>query len=111
MAHHLLALATSAVHIPATPASITYTIIYKMYPEIFYPMAPRNSVPRICRRYHYQHNPPPSHPTEFAGELRRRLRGVEKRRGLWDKVKSVAWRFMRECMAFSANSMTLTRHS
>jgi hypothetical protein len=78
-----------------------------MYPEIFYPMAPRNSVPRICRRYHYQHNPPPSHPTEFAGELRRRLRGVDKRRGLWDKVKSVAWRLMRECISFSANSMTL----
>ena len=69
-------------------------------PEIFYQMAPCNSVPRVCRRYHYQHNPPPSQPTEFAAELRRRLRGVDKRRGFWDKVKSVAWRITCEYMSF-----------
>ena len=78
-----------------------------MYSEVFYPMAPRNSVPRICRHYHYQHLPPPEEPTNFMAELRRGLRGVD-RGGFWGKVKSAGWRLLRECLPFSAKTTMLT---
>jgi hypothetical protein len=70
-------------------------------------MAPRNSVPRICRHYHYRHLPPPEEPTRFMGELRRGLRGVDKG-GFWGKVKSAGWRILRGCLLFYAKITMLT---
>jgi hypothetical protein len=64
-----------------------------MYSETFFPMAARNSVPRICRRYHYQHDPPSSNPTEFMADLRRGLRVVDKP-SFWGKMKSAGWRVL-----------------
>jgi len=63
-------------------------------------MAARNPVPRIVRRYHFQHLPPPEDPTEFMEELRYGLRGVKRAQtGFLGKVKSVAWRFLRKCLS------------
>ena len=71
-----------------------------MFSETFYPMAARNPVPRIVRRYHFQHLPPPEDPTEFMEELRYGLRGVKRAQtGFLGKVKSVAWRFLRKCLS------------
>ncbi|KAI9507977.1 hypothetical protein F5148DRAFT_1284510 [Russula earlei] len=56
-------------------------------------MAAPNSVPRVYRRYHYQHLPPPTDPNTFMVELRRGLRGA-KRVSFWGTVKSVGWRFL-----------------
>ena len=63
-------------------------------------MAARNSVPRVCRRYHYQHDPPPSDPTAFMRELRRGLRVVDKD-GFWGKAKSAGWRALGAYPSFS----------
>ncbi|KAI0263855.1 hypothetical protein BC834DRAFT_971202 [Gloeopeniophorella convolvens] len=49
--------------------------------------------PKIVRRYHYQHAPPPSDPTEFMVELRRGLRGVQ-RPGFMGKIKAAGWRIL-----------------
>jgi len=72
-------------------------------------MAPRNSVPRICRRYHYQHDPPPSNPTAFMRELRRGLRVVDKG-GFWGKAKSAGWRVLGAYPSFSNNLNDPDKH-
>ena len=66
-----------------------------MFSETFFPMAAANSVPRIVRKYHYEHFPPPSDSTELTAELRRGLRAVPHG-GFWSKMKSVGWRLLRE---------------
>ena len=71
---------------------------------LFYPMAPAHSVPTIIRRYHYQHLPPPSNPTEFMSSLRHGLRGANEV-GLWGKLKGAGWRFLRECRVSSSQSV------
>lgn len=77
-----------------------------MSDDLFHPMAPAHSVPTIIRRYHYQHHPPPSDPTDFMSSLRRGLRGVNEV-GLWGKLKGAGWRFLREYRV-SASQRVLT---
>ena len=69
--------------------------LQKMVSETFFPMAAAGSVPRIVRKYHYEHFPPPSDSIELTAELRRGLRAVPHG-GFWSKVKSAGWRLLRE---------------
>ncbi|KAI0302344.1 hypothetical protein B0F90DRAFT_1667554 [Multifurca ochricompacta] len=59
----------------------------------FCPMVYSNCLPKIIRRYHHQHLPPPSDPAVFMLALRRGLRGAN-RPGFWRKLKSAGWRFL-----------------
>ena len=95
MALQLLAL-VSAAHFTATPYTYPHIhIISTMFSETFFPMAPSNAVPRVYRRYHYEHAEQPSESIELMADLRRGLRAVPKG-GFWSKVKSAGWRFLRE---------------
>ena len=82
-----------------------------MFSETFYPVAEPDSVPKVYRRYNYQHLPPPSDPAQLMPDLRRGLRGAEKAT-FWGKVKSIGRRLRRECSSnvhlFRAMSITLT---
>lgn len=94
MALQLLALA-SAAHTSATTCIYIHMSTVISPSEVFFPMASAYSVPRVPRRYHYEHAPPPSESVELMEDLRRGLRGVPKG-GFWSKVKSVGWRLLRE---------------
>ncbi|KAI0002209.1 hypothetical protein BJV74DRAFT_41026 [Russula compacta] len=65
-----------------------------MFSEIFYPVAEPDSVPKVYRRYNYQHLPPPSDPTQLMPDLRRGLRGAEKA-SFWGKMKNIGRRLRR----------------
>ncbi len=94
IALHLLA-PVSAAHITVTTCIYTHIHHLQMFSEVFSPMAPADSVPRVVRNYHYEHFPPPSDSVELTAELHRELRAVPHG-GFWGKVKSAGWRLLRE---------------
>jgi hypothetical protein len=85
----------SAAHITAPAFTTHINVISTMFSEVFFPMAAADSVPRVVRRYHYEHFPPPPDSIELAAELHRGLRAVSHG-GFWGKVKSAGWRLLRE---------------
>ena len=109
LAFLLLVLRTS----PLSPASLYTHTISTMFSETYFPMAPANSVPRIQRRYHYEHFPQPSDSFELMEDLRRGLRGAPNAKGgFWSKAKSAGWRFLGEwrfTLLYARSTATLTQ--
>jgi hypothetical protein len=91
-------LASCAAHIVVFQLSLLHLHVHiaTMPVTCYYPMALSDGLPKIIRRYHYQHGPPPSEPVEFMGALRQGLRSAN-RPSLWGKMKSVGWRILRGC--------------